>query len=159
MTELSGGRMFTPPPSPRVVAVIGASRTRGTAGAELLRDLVSGGFEGAVFAVNPHCAGSDLHGVPCVAGLGDLPEPPDLAVIAVPAYAVSGVAAACGRFGIPALMVIGSELTAGQRGGLLAVCREHGIRLAGRDYLDAAFGPGRPAAPGEPLSARTSPAR
>lgn len=138
---------------PRSVAVIGASRRRGTVGAELLRNIVAGGFKGAVYAVNPHCAGSDLHGAPCVATLADLPEAPDLAVITVPAPSVPGVAAACGRFGIPTLVVISSGFTAGQGRALLATCREHGMRLVGPNclgiantgiWLDATFGARRP---------------
>ncbi|TDE22727.1 bifunctional GNAT family N-acetyltransferase/acetate--CoA ligase family protein [Actinomadura sp. 6K520] len=123
---------------PRAVAVIGASRRRGTVGAELLRNIIAGGFKGGVYAVNPHCAGPDLHGAPCVAALADLPEAPDLAVITVPAPSVPAVAAACGRFGIPALVVIGSGLTAEQGRGLLAACREYGMRLVGPNCLGVA---------------------
>ena len=139
---------------PRSVVVIGASRERGTAGAELLHNIVAGGFKGAVYAVNPHCAGRDLHGAPCVATLADLPEPPDLAIVAVPAQSVPAVAAACGRSGIPALVVISSGLSADQGGRLLAVCREHGMRLVGPNclgvanteiLLDATFGAHPPA--------------
>jgi len=125
------GRLTEPP---RVIAVIGASGESGTAAA-LLRGIRA---TGAVYAVNPHCAGADLDGVPCVARLADLPERPDLAVIAVPAYAVSGVAAACGRSGIPALTVIRAELTAEQHGRLLAVCRDHGMRLVDPEPLTKA---------------------
>ncbi|MEU8801047.1 GNAT family N-acetyltransferase [Spirillospora sp. NPDC048819] len=138
---------------PRVVAVIGASRRRGKVGAELLHNIVSGGFKGAVYAVNPHAAGTDMRGVPCVTTLADLPEPPDLAVITVPADAVPGVAAACGRIGTPALVVISSGLTADQGRDLLGVCREYGMRLVGPNclgiantgiWLDATFGAHRP---------------
>ncbi|MBT2212657.1 bifunctional GNAT family N-acetyltransferase/acetate--CoA ligase family protein [Actinomadura sp. NEAU-AAG7] len=139
---------------PRVVAVIGASRRRGTVGAEVVRNIVSGGFKGAVFAVNPHAAGADLHGVPCVATLADLPERPDLVVVAVPADAVVGVAADCGRSGAAAIVVISSGLTAADGRELVAVCREHGMRLVGPNCLgvantgvslDATFGARHPA--------------
>ncbi|XRQ09229.1 GNAT family N-acetyltransferase [Actinomadura welshii] len=138
---------------PRTVAVVGASRRRGTVGAEIVRNIVAGGFKGPVYAVNPHSAGTDLHGVPCVAALADLPERPDLAVITVPADAVVPVAAACGRAGTSALVVISSGLTADQGRDLVAVCREHGMRLVGPNCLgiantgirlDATFGARRP---------------
>ncbi|GAA1784029.1 CoA-binding protein [Actinomadura chokoriensis] len=128
MTEVSGGARA------RVVAVIGVSGEHRA----LLADLLGGGFDGAVYAVNPHCAGNAADGVPCVATLADLPEVPDLAVIAVPAYAVPGVAEACGRSGISALMVSSSGMTVGQERALLAACREHGMRLVGPDHLHAA---------------------
>ncbi|CNE42029.1 acyl-CoA synthetase (NDP forming) [Mycobacterium tuberculosis] len=139
---------------PRAVVVIGASRERGTVGAELLRNIIAGGFKGAVHAVNPHCAAGELHGAPCVATLTDLPGAPDLAVIAVPAPSVPGAAAACGRFGISALVVISSGLSADQGRGLLAACREYGMRLVGPNCLgiantgirlDATFGARPPA--------------
>ncbi|MFI0411739.1 GNAT family N-acetyltransferase [Actinomadura sp. 3N508] len=140
---------------PRTVVVVGASRRRGTVGAEILHNIVDGGFKGTVYAVNPHSAGADLHGVPCVAALADLPEPPDLAVITVPAGSVPGVAAACGRSGASALVVISSGLSAAQGRDLLAICREHGMRLVGPNCLgiantaiglDATFGAHRPLA-------------
>ncbi|MFD0899158.1 bifunctional acetate--CoA ligase family protein/GNAT family N-acetyltransferase [Actinomadura sediminis] len=140
---------------PRMVVVVGASRRRGTVGAEILRNIVDGGFKGTVYAVNPHSAGADLHGVPCVNALADLPEPPDLVVITVPAGAVPGVAAACGRSGASALVVISSGLSAAQGRDLLAICREHGMRLVGPNCLgiantaiglDATFGAHRPLA-------------
>ena len=39
--------------APRSVAVIGASRRRGTVGGEILHNLVAGGFQGVVYPVNP----------------------------------------------------------------------------------------------------------
>ncbi|WP_067461354.1 bifunctional acetate--CoA ligase family protein/GNAT family N-acetyltransferase [Actinomadura macra] len=138
---------------PRVIAVVGASRRRGTVGAEIVRNIVSGGFRGAVYAVNPHAAGTDLHGVPCVAAPDDLPEPPDLVVITVPADAVVRAAAECGRRGASTLVVISSGLTAAHGRDLLAVCREHGMRLVGPNCLgiantgvslDATFGARHP---------------
>ena len=44
--------------SPASIAVIGASRTPGTIGYELVHNLVRGGFTGAVLPVNPHAAPS-----------------------------------------------------------------------------------------------------
>jgi hypothetical protein len=38
---------------PRAVAVIGASRRRGTIGGEILHNLLSFGFKGTVYPVNP----------------------------------------------------------------------------------------------------------
>ena len=73
-----------------------------------------GGFAGQVYAVNPH--GHSMEGIHCVASVADLPEVPDLAVIAVPPAAVPEVAAACGRRGVRALVVITAGLGAEARG-------------------------------------------
>jgi acyl-CoA synthetase (NDP forming)/RimJ/RimL family protein N-acetyltransferase len=117
---------------PASVAVVGASRRSGTVGRAVLHNLVTGGFAGNIYAVNPRAA--HMEGVPCVASVADLPEAVDLAVIAVPAAAVPAVAAACGQRGVRALTVITSGL--GPAGAdLLAACRRHGMRLVGPNCL------------------------
>ena len=113
---------------PRSVAVVGASRRRGTAGRAILRNIVTGGFTGPVYAVNPHAR--TMEGVPCVASVDDLPGPVDLAVIAVPPSVVPEVAVQCGRHGVRALTVMTSGLGAAG-GDLLAICRQYGMRLVG----------------------------
>ena len=113
---------------PRSVAVVGPSRRRGTAGRAILRNIVTGGFTGPVYAVNPHAR--TMEGAPCVASVDDLPGPVDLAVIAVPPSAVPEVAAQCGRHGVRALTVMTSGLGAAG-GDLLAICRRYGMRLVG----------------------------
>jgi GNAT superfamily N-acetyltransferase len=83
--------------TPASVAVIGAGRRPGSVGRAILRNILSGGFSGAVYAVNPR--GAELDGVACVPSVAALPEQVDLAVIAAPAAAVCGIAAECGRRG------------------------------------------------------------
>ena len=113
---------------PRSVAVVGPSRRCGTVGRSVLRNIVTGGFTGAVWAVNPHAR--TIEGVPCVASVSDLPGQVDLAVIAVPPSALPEVAAQCGRNGVRALVVITSALGAAGA-DLLAICRQYGMRLVG----------------------------
>ncbi|HEX5294419.1 MAG TPA: GNAT family N-acetyltransferase, partial [Streptosporangiaceae bacterium] len=113
---------------PRSVAVIGASRGPGTASRALLHNIVAGGFDGNVYAVNPRAR--HMEGVPCIGSVADLPEAVDLAVIAVAGPAVPKVAEACGRRGIKALVVLTPGL-GGAGADLLATCRRHGMRLAG----------------------------
>jgi len=113
---------------PRSVAVVGPSRRRRTVGRSVLHNIVTGGFTGPVYAVNPHAR--TIEGVPCVASVDDLPGQVDLAVIAVPPSALPEVAAQCGRNGVSALVVITSAL--GAAGAeLLAICRQYGMRLVG----------------------------
>jgi len=91
--------------------------------------VITGGFGGAVYAVNP--GASDLDGVPCVPSAAELPGQVDLAVIAVPAPAVVGVAEDCGRRGIKALAVTTSGMNRAARAELLGICRRYGMRLVG----------------------------
>ena len=74
---------------PRSVAVIGASRSPGTVGHELVRNLVSGGFQGPVYPVNP--TASHIASVPSFPGIDHIPGEVDLAIVAVPAHAVPEV--------------------------------------------------------------------
>ena len=140
--------------APESVAVIGASRRRGTVGRAILDNIRAAGYAGRLYTVNPRAR--QVGGEPCLASALDLPEPADLAVIAVPAAAVLEVAAQCGQRGVRSVVVITSGLDAARSAELLSVCRSHGMRLVGPDCfgvavpslgLDATFA-ARPARPG-----------
>jgi acyl-CoA synthetase (NDP forming)/GNAT superfamily N-acetyltransferase len=135
------------------VAVVGASRKPESVGRSILRNIITGGYAGRVYAVNPHAV--ELGGVPCAPSPAALPEPVDLAVICVPAPVVLEAAEECGKRGIRALVVITSGLDAAGRAALLACCRQHGMRLVGPNCfgvavpgigLDATFAASHPAA-------------
>ena len=124
---------------PSSVAVIGASRERGTIGGEILHGLVSTGSTGPVYPVNPkaRAVGSIL----AYPSVRDIPGPVDLAVIAVPAAAVVPVARECAEKKVRSLVVIsagfaevGSEGAARQK-ELLEVCRASGMRLIGPNCM------------------------
>jgi acetyl coenzyme A synthetase (ADP forming)-like protein len=145
--------------NPRAVAVIGASRERGTIGGEIFHNLLSYGFQGPVYPVNP--TAEVVQSVLAYASIEAINGPVDLAIIVVPATQVVEVAAACGRKGVKALVVIsagfsetGAEGQERQR-ELLSVCRAAGMRLIGPNCmgiantdptvaLDATFAPAAP---------------
>ncbi len=137
--------------APESVAVIGASRQRGTVGRAILDNIRTGGYAGRLYVVHPRAR--QIGGERCLPSVRDLPEPADLAVIAVPAPAVLDVAEQCGRRGVRSLVVITSGLDAAACADLLAACRRHGMRLVGPDCfgvavpgigLDATFGARHP---------------
>jgi len=145
--------------NPRAVAVIGASRKRGTIGGEIFHNLLSFGFNGPVYPVNPTAA--VIQSVPAYPGVEAIAGPVDLAIIVVPADQVIEVVAACGRKGVKALVVISAGFSETGRDGqanqaeLLRVCRAAGMRLIGPNcmgivntdpevQLDATFAPGLP---------------
>ena len=138
---------------PASVAVIGASRRPGSVGRVILHNIISGGFPGLVYPVNPHA--TELDGIACVPSAAALPDGVDLAVIAVPAEAVLGVAEDCGRRGVGALVVIAAGFSGPKRAELLGICRRHGMRMVGPasfgvanpgSGLDATFAARHPAA-------------
>jgi acyl-CoA synthetase (NDP forming)/GNAT superfamily N-acetyltransferase len=137
--------------APESVVVIGASRRREAIGRVILENIRGGGYAGRLYTVNPRAR--QIDGDRCLASVLDLPEPADLAIIAVPAPAVLGVAGQCGQRGVRSLVVITSGLDAAACADLLAVCRRHGMRLVGPNCfgvavpgigLDATFAAARP---------------
>ena len=127
---------------PRSVAVVGASDRPGTVGWALLRSVLAGGFPGPVHPVNKnHDLVGGLRAYPSVAAL---PEPVDLAVIAVPTADVAGVVADCGIRGVPAAVVVtagfGEVGPDGARAEqeLLRLARSLGIRIIGPNCLGVA---------------------
>lgn len=124
---------------PRSIAVIGASRERGSVGAEIFHNLIHHQFAGPVYPVNPKA--SSVLSVRAYARVEDVPDPLDLAIIVVPAVHVLSVLEACGRKGVRAAVVIsagfketGEEGLARER-ALLDCARRHHMRLVGPNCL------------------------
>ena len=124
---------------PRSVAVIGASRTRGTIGAELFRNVIDLGFEGPVYPVNP--SADVVQSVAAYPDVGSIPGPVDLAVIVVPARLVLDVVEQCGQKGVGALLIISSGFAEVGEGGselqrdLMRIVRLHGMRVVGPNCM------------------------
>ncbi len=127
---------------PSSIAVIGASRTPGTIGYELVHNLVRGGFTGTIMPVNPR-AGT-IAGVEAYPSVGDTPTPPDLAIIAVPAEAVAGVIAECGAAQVGGIVIISSgfaELGTNGRAveqEIVKTARRYGMRIIGPNCMGLA---------------------
>ncbi len=138
---------------PKSVAVVGASRRRGTVGRSVLDNIRTCGYQGQLYAVNPNA--SQIGGVPCFPDVASLPETPELALLAVPPLAVPDVAEACGARGVRGLVVFTTGIGTAESADLLAICRRHGMRLIGPNCfgiavpgigLDATFAAAHPAA-------------
>src|SRR5262245_44401118 len=67
--------------SPQSIAVIGASQDLATISGQPLSHLVSHGYTGKLYPVNPRYA--EILGRQCYASLADVPETPDLALILI----------------------------------------------------------------------------
>ncbi|MGC2035033.1 MAG: CoA-binding protein, partial [Thermoplasmata archaeon] len=90
--------------APASVAVIGASGRSGSVGSALFRNILTSGFQGVVYPLNPNHP--SVSGVRCYPTIAELPEVPDLGVVIVPAAKVPGVARELGRAGCKGLIVI-----------------------------------------------------
>ncbi len=124
---------------PRSVAVVGASRRRGTIGGEIFANLLAHGFTGPVYPVNP--TSDVVQSVRAYPTVSQCPGPVDLAVVVVPKDRVLDAVEDCGRKGVKGLVVItagfaevGSEGRALQD-SLRSSVRRHGMRLVGPNCL------------------------
>ena len=122
--------------APRSVAVVGASPRRTSPGRAVLQNLRSGGFPGPIGLVNPRY--DEIEGVRSVRTIQELPEPPDLLVIAAPPQSVPGIVAAAGERGTATAIIITAGLGHGA-GSLADACekaaRATGLRLVGPNCL------------------------
>lgn len=91
---------------PRSVAVVGASSDAGKAGGRPLHYMLQTGYDGALYPVNPHR--SEVLSLRAYPSLADLPEVPDLCVIAVPVDHVEQYLVQCGELGVRAAIVFAS---------------------------------------------------
>ena len=145
-TPASSSSPASPPPrpldpilSPSSIAVVGASRRSGTIGHQIVANLVTHGFTGAVYPVNPTARSVNaMHAWPRVSAV---PAVVDVAVIAVPSAIVCDVAEECGEAGVRGLVVVssgfrevgGEGLEREQR--LLAIARRYGMRMIGPNCM------------------------
>jgi acetate---CoA ligase (ADP-forming) len=124
---------------PRSVAVIGASRRRGSIGGELFRNVLDADFVGAAYPINRD--GDAVAGVRAYPSIADVPDEVDLAVICVPAASVLEAAEQALERGTHALVVISAGFAeTGHEGAerqeqLLALVRSHGARMIGPNCL------------------------
>lgn len=124
---------------PRAVAVVGASREPSSIGYRILDALLKDGYAGPVYPVNPRA--TTIAGVRVYSCVRDLPEPVDLAVVAVPRDAVLAVVDDCAARGVRALVVITAgfaEVGAEGRGlqqQLVEKVRGHGMRMVGPNCM------------------------
>ena len=90
--------------APESVAIVGASDDITKWGGSALRNVLDGGFEGAIYPVSPR--GGTFFGLPVYASIEELPEAPDIALLAVGGRQVGAVLEQCGRRGVRAAVVI-----------------------------------------------------
>ncbi|MEU0085855.1 GNAT family N-acetyltransferase [Streptomyces sp. NPDC006274] len=125
--------------APGSVAVVGAGRLPGGVGRTALRNLLGAGFTGRVYAVNrafPEGRG-EIDGVPAVRSVGDIGEPVDLAIVAVPAERVPEAVTDCGEHGVQGLVVLSAGYAESGPAGrerqreLVRQARSYGMRIIG----------------------------
>ena len=122
---------------PKSIAVVGASPEPNKVGYAIVRNLLS--FPGSLYPVNPRHA--MIIGRKTYPTLGSIPEPVDMAVVAVPAKTVPQIIKEAGTMGIPLVVIISSGFReSGAEGKILeeqvlAIASRYGIRIMGPNCL------------------------
>ncbi len=124
---------------PRGIAVVGASRKRGSLAAEVFHNLLTFGYDGPVFPVNP--SAPVVQSVCTYSRVADIPHPVDLAVIVVPRRFVPEAVDDCLEKGVKGIVIVsagfaetGPEGKAAQD-ELVRRIRAKGARLIGPNCL------------------------
>lgn len=124
--------------SPRSVAIIGASNTKGSWGFNAMKGFPA--VKGrSVYPVNPNA--TEIHGIKAYRSVMDIPEPVDLAVIVVSEKLVATVLRECVVKGVKGAIIITSGFgETGEQGQemqseLVRIAREGGIRFIGPNSM------------------------
>ncbi|MCP1336986.1 acetate--CoA ligase family protein [Futiania mangrovi] len=130
-------RMF----QPRSVAIVGASDDPARISGRALRFLREAGFAGGLYPVNPRR--ETVQGLRAYPSVADIPEVPDVGLIAVPAAMALDAVRDCAAKGMAGVYVFSSGFSeAGVEGAkaqaeILRVAREAGMRVLGPNCLGA----------------------
>jgi acetyl coenzyme A synthetase (ADP forming)-like protein len=118
---------------PEAVAVIGASPEDGKIGNSVMKNLINGGYQGAIYPIHPRA--EEILGKKCYKSVTDIPGQVDIAIFCIPARVVAQVLEEVGQKQIPGAILIPSGFAEVGEHALqeevVQVARQHNIRLMG----------------------------
>ena len=122
--------------SPNAVAIVGASREEGKVGHDVLKNLITCGYEGKVYPVNPKA--DNILGIKAYPSLREIEGAIDLAVIVVPAPHVLAMVDECHAKGVDSIIVISAGF---KESGIEGAARERELLRKIRQYSMRMLGP------------------
>lgn len=128
--------------TPSAIAIIGASSNPTAVGGQPLRHLARFGYGGRLFPVNPKRG--EINGIRCYPELKSVPEPCDVAIIAVPAADVPAAIIDCGIAHIPFAVILSGGFAGDDeehrllRQELGAAIQQAGVRAVGPNCVGVA---------------------
>jgi acetate---CoA ligase (ADP-forming) len=115
----------------RSVALVGASVREGSFGRRMLAEVAKSTARPRIFPVNPRYA--DIDGAPCFPSIADLPEVPDLALLAVPDPALEQQLRLAAAVGCRAAVIFGNAYEDAMAAGVaIAPAAAGGLGLRNR---------------------------
>ncbi|MCJ7609148.1 acetate--CoA ligase family protein [Candidatus Bathyarchaeota archaeon] len=128
---------------PSSVAVVGASREPGKVGYSVVKNLIDGGYKGRVYPINP--SAPEVLGLKAYTSIREVPETPDVAIIAIPAKYVAGTVAELGARGVTVAVIITSGFAEiGEKelqNSLIDAGSKAGVRLVGPNIFGYYYTP------------------
>jgi acyl-CoA synthetase (NDP forming) len=130
---------LTPLLSPRSVAILGASNDPARIGGRPLAYMLAQKFAGGIYPVNPNRA--EVQGVKTYPSVADLPETPDVAIVAVPGELAMQAVMDLAKRGTKGVLMFTAGFAEVDDAGaviqdqMVAIARAHGMRLLGPNCL------------------------
>ena len=130
---------LTPLLAPRSVAVLGASSDPTRISGRPIAYMLQQGFEGALYPVNPNRA--EIQGLKAYASIAELPETPDVAIVAIASEHVPPAVEELGKKGCKAIVMFTAGFAEMDEAGeavqakMVATARSYGMRLLGPNCL------------------------
>ncbi len=118
---------------PQAVAIIGASANKNKIGYKIVENIVTGGYTGQIYPVNPK--GGEILGLPVYRSLDEIEADLDLVTITIPAKFVFQAVQACAAKKVKYLSIITSGFSevgnVKAERELVAYTHAHGMRVLG----------------------------
>lgn len=130
---------LTPLLAPHSIAVLGASSDATRIGGRPIAYMRAQGFQGALYPVNPNRA--EIQGLKAYPSVADLPETPDVAIVAVPADLAASAIEDLARRGVKGVVMFTAgfaemdEQGAAKQNAMVATARAGGMRILGPNCL------------------------
>jgi acyl-CoA synthetase (NDP forming) len=140
-TAPAGSRFsgLTPLLAPRSVAVLGASSDPTRISGRPIAYMRSQGFQGELYPINPNR--TEVQGLKAYPSIADLPETPDVAIVAVPAEVAAPAVVELAKRGVKAVVMFTAGFAEMDEAGeaaqikMVADARAHGMRILGPNCL------------------------
>ncbi|MCF6246718.1 MAG: acetate--CoA ligase family protein [Desulfobacula sp.] len=125
--------------APETIAVVGASTQKGKVGHDIFANILSGGFTGTLYPVNPKA--KSVLSVKCYTSIATIPDPIDLAMIILPPKGALQAVKDCIAKGVKGIVIVSAGFKeVGGKGALIeieikALCENAKVRLVGPNCL------------------------